>query len=77
MVNVREAQIHQSDLSRITLRVVRRPRYGPSDEELLVRELRRRVGSETAVEIDYVDTLPRSSNGKLRAVVSEVRVRAP
>jgi phenylacetate-CoA ligase len=73
MVNVREAQIYQPDLARISLRVVRRPDYGKSDEDALLRETHRRVGEDTTVEIDYVDSLPRSSSGKLRVVVSEVR----
>jgi phenylacetate-CoA ligase len=72
MVNIKEAQIYQSQAGRITIRVVRGDRYKATDEHALMRETAKRVGDDTAVEIEYVDGLPRSSVGKLRFVISEV-----
>jgi len=37
-----------------------------------IREMRKRVGDETVVEIEYVSALQRSPVGKLRFVVSEM-----
>jgi phenylacetate-CoA ligase len=73
MVNIREAQIYQSHPGEIVARVVRRPTYGPADEELLLREARKRLGDDTYFRVEYVDGLPRSSRGKLRLVISDVR----
>jgi phenylacetate-CoA ligase len=52
--------------------VVRRNDYRDADEEALLRETRKRVGNDMYVRIEYVNSLPRSSAGKLRFVVSEI-----
>ena len=72
MVNVREAQIHQSRPGAMTIRVVRMPGYTEADEQALLRETRQRVGDEAEVRFEYVDRLERSAIGKLRFVVSEL-----
>jgi phenylacetate-CoA ligase len=72
MVNIREAQIHQARPGKITIRVVPGRAYAHEDELALLRETVKRVGQETDVSIDYVDSLPRSNVGKLRFVVCDV-----
>jgi phenylacetate-coenzyme A ligase PaaK-like adenylate-forming protein len=72
MVNIREAQIYQRVPGEIVARVVRGPGYGPDDETRLLKEARKRLGVDTDVEVEYVDGLPRSAQGKLRMVVSDV-----
>ena len=73
MVNIREAQIYQRDPSAIIFRVVKAPTYTHHDEEQLLTEIRRRVGPDLQVTIDYLPDLQRSSTGKLRFVVSDLR----
>jgi phenylacetate-CoA ligase len=70
LVNVREAQIVQEDPGRITIRIVRGAFYCDRDEKYLLAEIGKRLGSETDVKIDYRESLPRGSGGKLRFVVS-------
>lgn len=72
MINVQEAQIYQERPGSIALRVVRGRNFGDRDEDALRRETEKRVGDQADVEIEYWDTLPRTSNGKLRFVVSEI-----
>lgn len=72
MVNVREAQIHQSRPGAMTIRVVRMPGYTEADEQAVLRGTRQRVGDEAEVRLEYVDRLERSAIGKLRFVVSEL-----
>jgi len=72
MVRVREAQIHQREVGRITIRVVRGDGYTESDERQLLEEIRQRIGDETEIDIEYVEELQRSRTGKLRFVVSEL-----
>ena len=72
LLNIREAQIHQSRPGEMKIRIVRGSGYREADEQAVVRETVKRVGKETTLEIEYVDALPRSSHGKLRFVVSEV-----
>jgi phenylacetate-CoA ligase len=73
-VHVREAQIYQPDLTRVVIRVVRAPEFTSHDERALVRAAQTWLGRELAIDIDHVDTLTRTSSGKLRFVVSDLSV---
>lgn len=72
LVSIREAQIFQNSADRIEVRVVRGQGYSEADEGRLKEELALRL---TGIQIDiaYVDTIQRTSAGKLRFVISEVR----
>jgi phenylacetate-CoA ligase len=72
MTRVREAQIVQERPGEVTVRVVRGTSYSPRDERRLERELRARLGAETAVEIQHVARIPRERSGKLRLVKSSL-----
>jgi phenylacetate-CoA ligase len=71
MVHVREAQIHQREPGKITIRVVRGPGYEGGDESRLLESARRHLG-DIVITIEYVDHLPRAPSGKLRLVDSEL-----
>jgi len=73
LINIREAQIYQKVPGEIIIRVVRGPCYTDADEESLRREIRKRVGEDTVVFIEYVSNLERSPTGKLRFVVSDIK----
>lgn len=73
LVHIREAQIYQCLAGELVLRVVRGEGYTEQDEQLLRQETGKRVGQDTVVKVDYVNSLPRSATGKLRFVVSEIR----
>jgi len=68
---IREAQIIQESLNLI--RVLYVPASGFSDEarKSLINRLQERVG-DIQIEIEAVDQIPRTSNGKFRAVISNV-----
>ena len=70
--DVREAQIVQRTAGDVTVRVIRGPHYHEGSERRLVREMRKRVGSDTSIRVEYAQRLERSPNGKLRLVVSDV-----
>lgn len=67
---IREAQIVQFPARDIVVRVVPAPTYSSADEELLTREIQARLGS-VPVRFEQVDCIPRTANGKFRAVVAE------
>jgi phenylacetate-CoA ligase len=64
------AQILQSTPTRIELRVMRAPQYATRDEAIMRAELLARLGATVEVTFRYVDELPRTAQGKFRAVVS-------
>jgi phenylacetate-CoA ligase len=71
-VTVREAQIMQSRVGEVTVRVVPGDGYSPDSERAFVDDLRRRVGEGTDVQVEHCERIPRDPSGKLRFVVSEV-----
>jgi phenylacetate-CoA ligase len=72
MVNIREAQIYQKAVGEIIIRVVPSVNYTKRDEEELLGLARKRVGDGISILVEYVERLERTSNGKLRCVVSEI-----
>lgn len=71
--HVREAQIVQRQLDEVVLRVVRSAGYSPTDEIIILREARQRLGGAVKIRFEYVDQIERTSAGKFRFVVSELR----
>ena len=71
-LDVAEAQVLQQTQDALEVLVVRRPAYGAASERALLKEFRTRLGDEIAIELRYVDAIPREPNGKLRAVKSAV-----
>ena len=69
---IREAQIIQE--TRDTLRVLYAPTdaYTAADGAALIQRIHDRVGPEMTVVLEAVDAVPRTANGKFRAVVSRV-----
>ena len=53
-----------------------RPSYDAASERGLLKEFRSRLGDEIAIELRYVDSIPREPNGKFRAVKSAVGTAA-
>lgn len=73
LVNIREAQIYQTEPGAIVVRVVKGGQYDASDEGTLLRELSRRLTPEMRIGIEYVTNLERTATGKLRLVTSDLK----
>ncbi|MCG8460675.1 MAG: AMP-binding protein [Holophagales bacterium] len=69
---LREAQVIQESLARLRLRYVPAPGFSEATAGELRHRLRERVGA-MEIQLEAVDSLPRSKAGKLRSVVSLVR----
>jgi phenylacetate-CoA ligase len=72
MHNVTESQIIQEDREHIRIKIVRRPTYEEKDTRYLLEEFRKRVGGDTKIEIEFVESIPRTQAGKFRWVISKV-----
>ncbi len=57
--------------------VVQGPQYTDQDEQSLVEEIRKRVGSQVDFRIVYVEQSPRTARGKLRLVLSSIPCSRP
>lgn len=69
---VQEAQIVQRRIGEITVRIVPNQQYSSEHRDILIYELRERLGDGVDITIELVSKLERSVTGKLRFVVSEV-----
>ena len=70
-LSIVEAQIVQESLDRIVVRVVAAPGFSARDEESIASGVRERLG-DVEVAVERVSEIPRSANGKFRAVVSRI-----
>ncbi len=69
---IREAQIVQPALDRLIIRLVPDADFGPDHEAALIAHTKERVGPDLSITVERVDALPRTSRGKLQAIVSEL-----
>jgi phenylacetate-CoA ligase len=65
-------QIVQTSQEQIVLRIVPDRDYQEDHGQKVVKELRNRVGNQMEISIVLVDSLPKESNGKFRAVISNI-----
>jgi len=72
MLNVVEAQIVQNEVRSIEVKIVPRDQFGPADMEMLVSELRLRLGPTIAINVQRVAAIPRTTTGKFRFLVSNL-----
>lgn len=66
---VREAQIVQEDIGRLRLRYVPAPDFTDEHAREIIARIRARMG-DVKVELEPVAAIPRSANGKFRAVIN-------
>jgi phenylacetate-CoA ligase len=67
---VKEAQIVQTEIGSVVVKVVTGEGFNQKGIEPLLLELNKRLGLDTAVTVEYVDRIERTSAGKFRSVVS-------
>lgn len=70
--SIEASQLVQTDLDRLLVRLIPRPEYSDKDAQHLVRELKARLGADMRIDIELVDTMPRTARGKFKWVISEV-----
>jgi phenylacetate-CoA ligase len=71
--NVIEGQIIQQALDCIQVKVVAAERFGNQDVADIIRRIHQRVGPQVQVDVQTVDSIPRTAAGKFQAVVSLLR----
>ncbi len=71
-VNITESQFVQKSKELVELHVVRGKRYSQADDEKLRRDLDSYLAGRIRWEICYVDVIPKTKNGKIKFIVSEL-----
>ncbi len=70
--NLRRAQVRQDSVDGLTVLLEVADAFGDDDQSFLETELRRRLGSTIRLDFERVATIPRTSGGKERLVVSSL-----
>jgi phenylacetate-CoA ligase len=70
--NIVESQIVQNNINEIIVWIVRGNKYSKNDEVQLLKSLRERTKGLVDIKIEYCQKIPRSKNGKLRLVISNL-----
>ena len=47
--------------------------YNIEDEKQLIKNMQTKIGETEKINIEYVNVIPKTKNGKLRFVVSEIK----
>jgi len=70
--NIIAAQILQHSLQKTEVKIIRTEKYSENDESKVRNNFISRIGTGVSIEFNYVENIPRTENGKFRAVISEV-----
>jgi phenylacetate-CoA ligase len=70
--NIRASQVVQETLTHLRVKVEPTAAYTEADSREIVRRVQQRLGSEVGVDVEPVESIPRSAAGKLRAVISQL-----
>lgn len=71
--HVLEGQVIQRSLRDFTVNIVTTNGYSPKEDAVILNRMKSQLGDQADIAIQVVDEIPRSANGKFRAVVSEIR----
>lgn len=69
---IREAQIVQKTISEVVIMIVKNTNFQKSDEVFLYKELSKLLRG-ISISFEYCNSIPRSVNGKLRFLVSNIK----
>lgn len=72
LTNVAESQIVQNDKATVIFRLVRRPEFSDADAKFIRDSMREVLGSEVTLNLEFVESIPRTEAGKFRWVISKV-----
>ena len=73
---VREFKVIQESVERTRVLLVTEPPFSSREEAAIVTGLKRRLGSEVAIDIELVDRIPAEKSGKFRYIVSHALPKA-
>lgn len=71
--SIKEAQIIQENYDNVVVKIVPGSTFCENDAQVVIKELQKRLGSQVSVTLTIVDSIPRTSAGKFKAVISKVR----
>jgi phenylacetate-CoA ligase len=74
LTSILESQIIQNEISNITVKLRVDNNFNEDDKQALVHGLSDRLGKDTNIDIELVDSLERTSTGKFKWVISKINL---
>jgi phenylacetate-CoA ligase len=74
MYSVEESQIIQDDYDHIRIKLVPNEKFNDADFDHLINEFQARLGQDVNIEVEIVNSIPRTKSGKFRWVISHVEL---
>ncbi len=74
VAGIKECQIIQETVKNITLRVVKGSDYSEKDMDIVILNLKSRVGKDIIIKIEFCEFIKRTSRGKFKAVINRMSV---
>ena len=72
--NVEQFQFLQSEKGALTLRIVKREGFSQRDIDSIYRNLHDKFGEMLEIDLEFVETIPRTGRGKLPLLVQDLRI---
>ncbi len=72
MKNIIRSQIVQNDIQHVKLKIIKNNCYSNQDSNILLEGLRKSLGRNMNIILEFVDDIKRTKNGKYRWVISNV-----
>ncbi|MCP4266707.1 MAG: phenylacetate--CoA ligase family protein [Candidatus Brocadiaceae bacterium] len=69
---IESSQIIQENINNIIIKIVCTPEYTKENTNLLINAMKKKLGEEMNIKIQFVGSIPRTSSGKFRWVISKV-----
>jgi phenylacetate-CoA ligase len=73
--HIKEAQLVQEKIDEVTLYLVIQPNYDENVEKLVLQDFRSKLGDEMKIRLQFLDEIPRTSQGKYRFNVSKIPIQ--
>ncbi len=73
MKNILKSQIIQEEMDAFVVKIVKKPEFSQREEENLLSAFKERLGNDIHIQFEYMDTIPRTKNGKFKWVVSKIK----
>ncbi len=70
--HAKEIQLYQKSINEVEFKIIPGRDFNHSDQQALMREFKRRAGSDMKIQFSLVDKLIYSNTGKLKAVISNI-----
>ncbi|MFC1505060.1 phenylacetate--CoA ligase family protein [Thermodesulfobacteriota bacterium] len=72
--DIKQFQFYQDTPGMTIFKIVRKNSYSQEDEINIIKEIKKKIGSDILLKIEYVDNIPRSASGKYSFLEQKLKI---